>query len=78
MMSATPGNLNKHHAPLISKTPTQIARQLHLQYETDAGSFFAEIAKFPLENLCKILIELPSNNFNLKSTHFSSSVISYG
>ncbi len=41
----------------------QIARQLQQYYETDVGNFFAEIAKFPLENLCKILIELPSDIF---------------
>ena len=46
-----------------TNTPTQIARQLQRQYETDVGEFFAEIAKTPSEDLCKILFELPSEIF---------------
>ena len=33
-----------------TNTPTQIARQLQRQYETDVGEFFAEIAKTPSED----------------------------
>jgi len=59
-------NIKKHHESAVEKKfkhPIKIARQLQQQYETDVGSFFAEIARFPLENLCKILIELPSDIF---------------
>ncbi len=44
-------------------TPKQIAKQLRLQYEQDVGVFFAELAKLPLENLCRVLMELPSDIF---------------
>ncbi|MCF6251981.1 MAG: magnesium transporter [Methylococcaceae bacterium] len=59
-------NVKNHHHSAVEKKfkqPIKIARQLQQQYETDVGSFFAEIARFPLENLCKILIELPSDIF---------------
>ena len=46
-----------------TQSPTQFARQLQQLFETDVGSFFSEIAKIPLENLCQILIELPSDIF---------------
>jgi len=46
-----------------SDTPKQIAKQLRLQYEKDVGVFFAELAKLPLESLCKILMELPNDIF---------------
>ena len=49
--------------PKGSATPSQIAKKLRQQYETDVGVFFAEIAKLPLENLCKVLFELPSHVF---------------
>ncbi len=45
------------------KSSVQLARQLRQQYETDVGVFFAEISRTPLESLCKILIELPSEIF---------------
>ncbi len=45
------------------KSSIQISRQLQQQYETDVGVFFAEIAKIPLESLCKILVEMPSDIF---------------
>ena len=53
----------KHALLHETKTPIQITRQLQQQYETDVGIFFAEIAKLPIESLCEILIELPSNIF---------------
>ena len=62
-MTANQENFKNHHSDVLAKetkTPIQIARQLQQQYERDVGSFFAEIAKLPLENLCKILFELPS------------------
>ena len=66
IMTATQDNLKKHQNHTVSqetKTPIQIARQLHQQYEMDVGIFFSEIAKLPLESLCKTLIELPSAIF---------------
>jgi magnesium transporter len=56
-------NINNHTQALEKETPTQIARQLQRQYETDVGVFFAEISKLPLKSLCRILIELPSDIF---------------
>ncbi len=48
----------------VSKgTATQMAKKLRLQYEADVGVFFAEIAKLPLDDLCKVLFELPSHIF---------------
>ncbi len=46
-----------------TKSSAQFARQLQQLFETEVGGFFAEIAKIPIENLCKILIELPSDIF---------------
>jgi magnesium transporter len=66
MMPASQDDFKKHYSSFVvkeTKTPIQIARQLQQQYEKDVGSFFAEIAKLPLENLCKILFELPSDIF---------------
>ncbi len=46
-----------------TETPMQIARKLRLLYEKDVGIFFAELAKLPLQLLCKTLMELPSDIF---------------
>ncbi len=51
------------HAVQRPDTPKQIAKQLRQQYEKDVGVFFAELAKLPLESLCKILMELPNDIF---------------
>ena len=65
MMTTAQDHLKKHqnHTSQEKEIPIQIARQLQQQFETDVGIFFAEIAKLPLESLCKILIELPSDIF---------------
>ncbi len=65
-MTDSQDDFRKHETSFATKkakTPVQIARELRLQYESDVGIFFAEIAKLPRENLCKILIELPSAIF---------------
>ncbi|OQK17752.1 hypothetical protein AU255_07775 [Methyloprofundus sedimenti] len=65
-MLTTEDNLKKHQIHGIEKgtePPSQIAKQLNQQYETDIGVFFAEVAKLPLEILCKVLFELPSHVF---------------
>ena len=62
-MTDTQVNSKMHQNHSIAQekeTPIQLARQLQQHYEADVGIFFAEIAKTPLESLCKILIELPS------------------
>ncbi len=65
MMVNTQDPSKKHPDPveLGKEPPIQIARQLQQIYESDVGIFFAEIAKLPLEGLCKTLIELPSEIF---------------
>lgn len=65
-MKTTQDN-NKKYSPngvsIDKKNPAQIAKILHQQYATDVGVYFAEIAKLPLDVLCKILFELPSHIF---------------
>jgi len=65
-MLTTQDNFKNNRANGVVKgaeLPSQVAKKLNQQYETDVGVFFAEIAKLPLETLCKILFELPSNIF---------------
>ncbi len=52
-----------HVALQETNTPKQIAKTLRQHYEKDVGVFFAELAKLPLESLCKVLMELPNDIF---------------
>jgi len=56
-------NLKNHYLHSTeedTESPVQKAKLLRQHYDRDVGNFFAELARLPLESLCKTLIELPS------------------